>query len=115
MEFEEDLGDKAGFLNRITQPFMVARFIKYAVSLFALLLVVFFVLRPLIGFILSRDSGANAVNSLPDGSRGQLEGGGVKLALEGSPGSPALKGLETVKTMAGQDARKFAEVLENWL
>jgi flagellar M-ring protein FliF len=115
IEFETDTGEKVGFIDRITQPFMVARFIKYAVSLIALLLVVFFVLRPLIGFILSRDSGANAVNSLPDGSRGQLEGGGVTLALEGSAKNPALKGLETVKTMAGQDARKFAEVLENWL
>ena len=115
MEFEEIPGEKVGFLDRITQPFMMARFIKYAVSFIALLMVVFFVLRPLIGFILSKESGARAVNSLPDGSRGRLEGGGVSLAIEGSARNQALSGLETVKTMAGQDARKFAEVLENWL
>ena len=43
--------------------------------------------------------------------------GGVSLAIEGSAEDQGqeISGLEAVKIMAGQDSRKFAEVLENWL
>ncbi|MBW2593364.1 MAG: hypothetical protein JRE58_10280 [Deltaproteobacteria bacterium] len=117
MQFEENAGEKKGLLSRLTQPFMVARFIKYTVLLLALLLVVFFVLRPLIGFILSKDFSAKEVaKSLPYTSEeDRLESGGVSLAIEGSAKDHNLSGLETAKTMAGQNAQKFAEVLENWL
>ncbi len=113
--FEENTGEQAGFLSRITQPFMVAKIMRYAISFIALLLVVFFVLRPLIEFILSHEATSKPVKSLPGGHTDQLEGGGVSLALEGHKGTPGNSGLDTVKAMANHDARKFAEILENWL
>jgi len=104
-------------------------FIKYFASLTALMLVLFFVLRPLIKFILTTGEGGEAgIGRLTpvSASGAQLEGGAAaQLAdetarLEEESAVPQLetqgfKEIELVRSLAGQDAHEFAELLKTWL
>ncbi|MEA3486402.1 MAG: flagellar basal-body MS-ring/collar protein FliF [Thermodesulfobacteriota bacterium] len=95
---------------------MTAPFVKYIVLLIALMLVIVFVQRPLIKFILAKDKirevGERALPAAA--SPAGLEDKGVSMNL-GEPGSEGLKEVEVVKNLAVQDAKSFAELLRNWL
>jgi flagellar M-ring protein FliF len=84
--------------------------IKYFISLIALMLVVFFVLRPLVRLLLTgmKDQEVGAPE-LPPGADNQLEGPKIPMMYKGP------NELEVVKNLASQDAKQFAELLRNWL
>jgi len=96
-------------------------FIKYFASLTALMLVLFFVLRPLIKFVLAGGDGETAFRRLaaagaaggvpPEAPSLQVEQKGAVAQLE----SEGFKEIEMVRNLAGQDARQFAELLKSWL
>jgi flagellar M-ring protein FliF len=96
---------------------LVASFIKYFVSLIALILVLLFVIRPLIKFVLTesqmREIAKSEVPAIAGGPTGP-EAQGVSLEMAGF-GNEGLNEIDVVRTMADQDAQKFAELLRNWL
>jgi len=86
-------------------------FMKYFVSLIALVFVVFFILRPLVKLILKEvgdqeAGGAPELLSVPDN---QLENPKIPMVHK------SLNNVEVVKTLANQDAKQFAELLRNWI
>ena len=94
---------------------LIAPFIKYFVSLIALILTLFFILRPLIKFIMTMDRNKEiGAGELPPVSVAQLPGKNISLDLGGET-DESLKGLDVVRDLAGRDARNFAELLRNWL
>jgi len=99
-----------------TKSHMAAPFIKYIALLIALMLVLFFVLCPLIKFILTKDRiGDVGERKLPAAaSPAGLEDKGVSLELGGEM-DESLRGVDVVRSLAGRDAQKFAELLRNWL
>ena len=82
--------------------------IKYFISLIALIFVIFFVLRPLIKLFLKDQE--DTVAEVTPAIDNQLEDNPVLLAPE-----EEVEGIEVVRNLASQDARKFAELLRNWL
>jgi flagellar M-ring protein FliF len=101
--------------------FAAAPIMKYAASLLALILVLFFILRPLIKFILATggESGPGTRRLSSVGAGGpqfsledsRLEGGGSLPELEGQ----RFREVDNLRHLAGQDAREFAELLKTWL
>ncbi|RLC22512.1 MAG: flagellar M-ring protein FliF [Deltaproteobacteria bacterium] len=91
---------------------LVLPLIKYFVPLIVLILVLFFILRPLIKFIMTTDLSAG--RALPAGVA-QSQNKDVLLDLGGGEMDESLKGLDVVKKLADQDSKKFAELLRNWL
>lgn len=100
-----------------TRPHLVNTLIKYSVSLIVLILVFLFILRPLIKFIMTKDR-MEAIGErrlpVPADSSVRLEDRSVLLDLE-EPGDKGLKEIDAVSNLASRDARKFAELLRNWL
>jgi flagellar M-ring protein FliF len=100
-----------------------APFIKYFFSLTALMLVLFFVLRPLIKFVLATgeegEAGIRRLAALSAEGAAQLEAGEVSMKEEKAAvtelESEGFKAIETVRNLAGQDAHQFAELLKAWL
>ncbi len=96
-------------------------FVKYIISLMAMMLVLFFILRPLIKFILATGGERGSVSrSLPATvtERAHLEGGSASLPMGGGLAELAtggLKEVDVVRKLAGQDARAVAEALKGWL
>ncbi len=81
------------------------------------MLILFFVLRPLIKFVLAESTMKEiALRELPAiaGGSVNLEGEGISLGL-GEPENQGFKEIDVVRNMADQDAQKFAELLRNWL
>ncbi|MBW2644632.1 MAG: flagellar M-ring protein FliF [Deltaproteobacteria bacterium] len=103
----ETISDEKGFWK--AESLMAAPLMKYIALLIALMLVLFFVLRPLIKFILTKDRirevGGRALPAAASSSG--LEIGGEM--------DENLRGVDVVRNLAGRDARKFAELLRNWL
>ncbi|MDI6687260.1 MAG: flagellar basal-body MS-ring/collar protein FliF [Desulfobacterales bacterium] len=100
-----------------TKLHLIAPFIKHFVSLIALILVLFFVLRPLIKFIMTKDRiGDVGAKRLPGaaGLVGLAGGEGVSVEMGGET-DESLRGMDAVRNLAGQDAQKFAELLKHWL
>ena len=91
---------------------LIVPLIKYFVPLIVLIFVLFFILRPLIKFIMTKEIGGGRV--LPVGVA-QSQDEGVFLDLGGGEPDETLKGLDAVKNLAAHDAKKFAELLRNWL
>ena len=92
-------------------------FIKYLVSLIGMMLVLLLVLRPLIKFVLAESTKNEiGIRQLPAtaGGPGNLAGKGLSLELE-EPENQVLREIDVVRKMADQDAKKFAELLRNWL
>ena len=89
--------------------------IKYFISLLALIFVTFFVLRPLVRLLLKglKDKEAG-VPEMPSAIDNQLENSRILLGPE-EPMHKELDEVEVVRNLASQDARKFAELLRNWL
>jgi len=93
-------------------------FMKYLVSLIGLVLVLILVLRPLIKLVLAQgnitETGLKEVPAIAGGpaSLEEDEGDSVELGkLEGG----GFREIDVVRSMADQDAQKFAELLRNWL
>ncbi|MBW2647638.1 MAG: flagellar M-ring protein FliF, partial [Deltaproteobacteria bacterium] len=96
-----------GFLK--TGLRVVAPFMKYIVLLIALMLILFFVLRPLIKFISAKDKiGDVGGKTLPAAASS------FDREIGGEMGEN-LRSVDAVRDLAGRDARKFAELLGNWL
>lgn len=97
---------------------LIIPLIKYFVSLIVLVFTLFFILRPLIKFIMTRDRvgevGERALPAAAGGGPVRPEDKGVSPDLE-ELGDEGFKEVEAVRNLAGQDARKFAELLRNWL
>ena len=103
----ETISDEKSFWK--AESLMAAPLMKYIALLIALILVLFFVLRPLIKFILTKDRTIGAGGrALP--AAASLSG----LEIGGEMGEN-LRGVDAVRDLAGRDARKFAELLRNWL
>ena len=97
-----------------TKSHLIVPFIKYFVSLIALILTLFFILRPLIKFIMTKDRIKDVgAKGLPPAA-GSLVGGGVPLEIGGET-DESLRGVDAVRNLAGRDSQKFAELLRNWL
>ena len=99
-----------------TKLYQGVPFIKYLVSLIGLILILFLVLRPLVKFVLVESKIQEVgMKKLPAAA-----GGGasmedqVSLGL-GAPEGGGFKEIDVVRSMADQDAQKFAELLRNWL
>jgi flagellar M-ring protein FliF len=94
--------------------------IRYIVILIGLLLVVFFVIKPLIQNIASpsQRSEIRAVSgppvSGPGGVSVELRGQPTPLAL-GGPEDKALTEVDMARQLAAINSKKFAELLRNWL
>jgi len=116
-KIEPEMGsvEKEGWKSKLH---LIVPLIKYFVSLIALMLTLFFILRPLIKFIMTKDRtgdvGERAMQAATAGGSVSLEDKGVSLEL-GEPGGEGFKQVEAVRNLAGRDARTFAELLRNWL
>jgi flagellar M-ring protein FliF len=99
-----------------TKSHLIVPFIKYFASLIVLIFVFLFILRPLTKFIMSKDRIEDVgERKLPAAAApARLEAAGISLDLEELE-DEGLKDLDAVKKLAGRDARKFAELLRNWL
>ena len=112
-ELETGPAEEASWKTKLYQG---VPFIKYLVSLIGLILILFFVLRPLIKFVLVESRIKElGIKKLP-----AVAGGGAGLEGQVSPGLGAPEGegfkeIDVVRSMADQDAQKFAELLRNWL
>ncbi len=96
---------------------LIASFIKYFVSLLGLILVLLFVVRPLIKFVLAESQRREIDNmELPAiaGAPATAEAQRVSLELGGAE-DEGLNEIDVVRSLADQDAQKFAELLRNWL
>jgi flagellar M-ring protein FliF len=100
-----------------TKLHLAVPFIKYLVSLIGLILVLIFVLRPLIKFVVAeRTMDEAGMRKLPAIVGGGVNGKGAAIGMDiGEPVDEGLKQIDVVRNMAGQDAQKFAELLRNWL
>ena len=85
------------------------------------MLVLFFVLRPLIKFILTAggegEAGVRRLTSVRVGGA-QLETERAQLEKEGAVAELEVEGykeIENLRNLAGQDAHEFAKLLKNWL
>jgi flagellar biosynthesis/type III secretory pathway M-ring protein FliF/YscJ len=78
--------------------------------------VLFFILRPLINFIMTKDRIEDVgERKLPAAAvPARLEAAGISMDMEELE-DEGLKEIDAVKKLAGRDARKFAELLRNWL
>lgn len=93
-------------------------FVRYLVILAAIALVVFFLLRPLFRGLLAGGAGVRAEpQALPASSREvpSLRGEGALPLPEGRFDAGRLSHDAMVQHLAGADAKKFAELLRNWL
>lgn len=95
-------------------------FIKYVLSLAALMIVLFFVLRPLVKAVLATGTEERVgLRKLPAASAPgtQLESKSNWLEEETvtPEESEGLRVIEGIRNLAGQDARQFADLLKVWL
>ncbi|RZB34905.1 MAG: flagellar M-ring protein FliF [Desulfobacteraceae bacterium Eth-SRB1] len=98
-----------------TKAYLIVPFIKHFVSLIVFIVVLFFILRPLIKFIMTKDRNKKiGAVELPPVGVAELPGKNISLDL-GEEMDESLKGLDVVRELAGRDSRNFAELLRNWL
>ncbi|MFB3925580.1 MAG: flagellar basal-body MS-ring/collar protein FliF [Syntrophales bacterium] len=88
--------------------------LKYVILLAALVFFMLFFLRPMARMLLARGRESTAsVRGLPEGTA-ELESGGA-VPLLGVQEVKSFSESEIVKQMASADAKKFADLLRNWL
>ena len=88
--------------------------IKHLVLLAGVICLVIFILRPTAKMLMMKGRDAS-VESLPPGSRGgELPEGPAPAALA-DQAMKALNEVDVVRQMAGADAKRFAELLRNWI
>ena len=114
-KIELDTGPAEKSFWKVKSPLFIS-LMKYITSLIALIVVVFFILRPLIKQLLARggdqEVGPGKISSTTDDSR--LEGVPVPLELD-IPIGERIAEVEVLKKMADGDAQRFSELLRSWL
>ena len=114
IELETGPAEK-GFWN--TKAHLIVPFVKYLVSLIAMIFLFFFILRPLIKFIVAKDRmEAVGERALP-AAAGVLAGPkdeSVLLELGKSEDEGPAE-ITAVKNLAAKDAERFADLLKGWL
>jgi flagellar M-ring protein FliF len=96
-------------------PFMFLA--RYLVILAVIALAALFVIKPLVGMLVARGKEAGMTIREVPAVAGELRGGeGVTLSL-GAPQQPRgeLTEADIVQHMASADAKRFAELLRNWI
>jgi flagellar M-ring protein FliF len=96
-------------------PFMFLA--RYLVILAVIALAALFVIKPLVGMLVARGKEAGMTIREVPATAGELRGGeGVTLSL-GAPQQPRgeLTEADIVQHMASADAKRFAELLRNWI
>jgi len=107
-KIEFETGSNEGNLGGNGLIFLMP-FMKYFISLIALIFVVFFILRPLVRLLLKWGGDQEVVTpELPLENSHMLLGPGRAM-------DRGLNEVEVVKKLASQDAQQFAELLRNWL
>ena len=106
----------AAWQDRIA-PFLPI--VKYGVVLVGILLLLLLVVRPLVQNLLSglqrqREDRQVLLSSAP-GAAGELNGRQPQPQLAMSPFDEKVSEVDLAKQLAGADAKKFAELLRNWL
>jgi flagellar M-ring protein FliF len=95
-------------------PFMFLA--RYLVILAVIALAALFVIKPLVGMLVARGREVNvAIREIP-AVAGELRGGeGVTLSLGAPSMTRELTEADIVRHMASTDAKRFAELLRNWI
>ncbi|MBT8490363.1 MAG: hypothetical protein KJN62_04890, partial [Deltaproteobacteria bacterium] len=88
--------------------------IKFVVSLLALLLVVFIVLRPLVAFLMAKGKEGGVRMSDRYVADGQLDMESNYMKLDDT-NQELKQEVEMVRQMANRDSQDFAELVRNWL
>jgi flagellar M-ring protein FliF len=89
---------------------------KYLALLAAIGLLFFFVIKPLMSGLLANMSRQETRDSVQLSTQRQMTGGGESLAMLGGQGEGGgMTETELVKQLASSDAKKFAEILRNWV
>lgn len=95
---------------------LIGPFIKYFVLLIVFICILFFILRPLIKFIMTKDiTGEIGAGESPSVEADRSQNKDILLDLGGGEIDESLKGLDAVRNLASRDSKKFAELLRNWL
>jgi len=114
-EIELEMGPAEKSFWRV-ESLMAAPLMKYIALLIALILVLVFVLRPLIKFVLATDGirevGEKALPTAASLSGRESKGPFLEI---GGEMDESLQGLDSVRDLASRDARNFAQLLRNWL
>ena len=110
-EEESEFADRSSWMGWVSG---FAPLIKYATILAIAALLLFFVIRPLVRMLLTRQPYAELGAQLPGAEAGQQLSGGAPLALESIEERP-LAETDLARQLAKADAKRFAELLRNWL
>jgi flagellar M-ring protein FliF len=93
--------------------------VKYLVVLIGILLLLLFIIRPLVQNLLRASQHPRDSRQIPpplaSGGAGELNGRSLQPQLALSPFDEKLGEVDLAKQLAGADAKKFAELLRNWL
>jgi len=93
--------------------------VKYVVALIGILLVVFFLIRPLVQNLLSAAQRQRDNRQLPEpmaaAVAGELNGRSLQPQITLNAFDEKMSEVDLAKQLAGADAKKFAELLRNWL
>lgn len=90
--------------------------VKYLALLAAIGLLFFVVIKPLMTGLMTSISRQGPRDSVQLSSQRQMTGGGESLAMIGGQGEGGgMTETELVKQLANSDAKKFAEILRNWV
>ncbi|MDD5531212.1 MAG: flagellar basal-body MS-ring/collar protein FliF [Syntrophales bacterium] len=87
--------------------------IKYLVLLAVAVAFIMFFMRPLMRMLLVRGRTIELPREVPAGAAGEIEGAAVPMI--GASEGKAYPEADVVKQMANTDARKFADLLRNWI
>ena len=111
---EQDPADQPAWGDRIAA---FAPLIKYATVLVIAVLLLFFVIRPLIRLLLTRAPSPADFGMAPQLASGEIQrlpGGASPLVLEAVE-DRAVAEADLARQLAKADAKRFAELLRNWL
>jgi flagellar M-ring protein FliF len=99
--------------ERLTPFVPVARYIALIAAMGLLFL---FVIKPLMTGLMTNVSRQGTRDTVQLSGQRQMAGGGESLAMLGGPGEGgSVTEAELVKQLASSDAKKFAEILRNWV
>ena len=111
-DFDAEPLPEEGFLKGMLH--MMAPLARHLVSLIALLLVLLFVLRPLVKFVMAHDRGNERAGR--GGRRGLVTAGDeMDIDDESSPLEGERHEIDQVRALANQDAQVVAEVMKDWI
>jgi len=115
--FKKVDADTAGFTEKswVDQFVVFMPIIRQVVLVAVILLVVFFVARPVVKMLIAKGQEQGvSVHAYPSGATREV-GGRPSPASLGPGEARGLTEADVVRQMAGSDARKFAELLRTWI